>query len=247
MKFFTLALVLLLGACAAGGTRNNADSTSLHRAKIRTELGSAYYAQGLLATALDEFNAAIEMAPDYAVAYVGLGLVHAALNQNSQAQGDFDRALQLDPKSSEAHNSYGTFLCATGRIDESVKEFLLAASNPLYQTPEIAYLNAGTCALKKNDQKSAEIYLTQALQLKSGLRQANLPLAQLYFERKEYLTARHFLQIAMQNTDPSPEMLWLGVRIEHQLGGGDAESSYAMLLKNKYPNSTQTRAMLSGE
>ncbi len=247
MKACCLVMVFLLSACAGNTRPAGTDSVNLHRAKIHTELGSGYYAQGLLATALDEFNEAIRIDPEYAVAYVGLGLVHAALNQNEEAQSNYNRALQLDPKSSEAHNSYGTFLCAIGRIDASLDEFLLAVKNPLYQTPEIAYLNAGTCLLKKNDDKNAEIYLTHALQLKPGLHQANYPLAQIYFGRKDYAEARRFLQSAMQNVEPGPDLLWLGLRIERQLGGSDAESSYAMLLKNKYPNSAQTRAMLSGE
>jgi type IV pilus assembly protein PilF len=42
-------------------------------------------------------------------------------------------------------------------------------------------------------------------------------------------------------------MLWLGIRIERLLGDKDAEASYAMLLRRKYPNSEQTKALLSGQ
>lgn len=245
MRNLCLALVLALSACATTAPQSGVESAARHRAEIHTELGSGYYAKGLLANALDAFNEATRIDPGYAVPYAGLGLVHASLNQDDEAQRSFDRALQLDPQSSETHNNYGTFLCSRGRIDESVKEFLTAVKNPLYPTPEIAYLNAGTCAAKKNDVKNAEIYLTHALQIQPGLRQANYQLANLYFGREDYFQARQFLQRAMLNADLTPEMLWLGVRIERNLGGSDAESSYRMLLKNKYPNSEQTQAMLS--
>jgi type IV pilus assembly protein PilF len=247
MKRLSMVLLLVLSACAATASKNAADASNRHRAKIYTDLGSGYYEQGLMANALDAFNEAARIDPDYALPYSGLGLVHASLKQDEEARESFRHALQLDPKSSEAHNNYGTFLCSRGYIDESITEFLAAVKNPLYPTPELAYLNAGTCAEKKKDDKNAEIYLTRALQLQPGLRQASYQLAKLYFGREDYFQARKFLQQAMLNIDATPEMLWLGVRIEHQLGGSDAESSYRMLLKNKYPDSEQTRAMLSGE
>lgn len=247
MRQLFLLMMLALTACATAAPHSGDESAVRHRARIHTELGSGYYAQGLLAVALDEYNDAIRIDPDYAVPYAGLGLVHATLNQDEEAQKNFKRALQLDPQSSETHNNYGTFLCSRGRIDESIREFLTAVKNPLYATPELAYLNAGTCAAKKKDDKNAEIYLNSALRIQPGLRQANYQLAQLYFDREDYFQARQFLQHAMLRADPTPEMLWLGVRIERNLGGSDAESSYRMLLKNKYPDSAQTRAMLSGE
>jgi type IV pilus assembly protein PilF len=48
-------------------------------------------------------------------------------------------------------------------------------------------------------------------------------------------------------SDPTPETLWLGIRIESILGDKDAEASYALLLRQKYPNSDQTKALLSGQ
>ncbi len=46
--------------------------------------------------------------------------------------------------------------------------------------------------------------------------------------------------------NPNPEMLWLGVRIERKLGNRDAESSYALELRRKYPEAPQTKSLLSG-
>lgn len=247
MKNVLLAMVLVVTGCAAPGAKPGGDSADRNRAKIHTDLGYGYYAQNLLAVSLDEFNESVRIDPAYGIAYAGLGLVYAALHEDAQADANFKRALQLEPLSSETHNNYGTFLCARGRFDESIKEFLAAVKNPLYPTPELAYLNAGTCAAKNNDAKNAENYLTTALQIRPNLRQANYQLANLYFLREDYFQARQFLQQALLNNDPTPDMLWLGVRIERKLGGSDAEASYRLLLRNKYPNSSQTKAMLAGE
>lgn len=247
MKRFYWLVLLVLTGCVTTATQPGADSTERQRAKIHTELGSGYYAQGLLSVSLEEFNTSVRIDPSYAIAYAGLGLVYAALNEETKADANFKRALQLDPQSSETHNNYGTFLCARGRIEESLKEFMTAVRNPLYPTPELAYLNAGRCAFKGGDIKTAETHLNKALQLQPDLRQAHYQLASLHFSRDDFFQARQFLQRAMLNVEPTPDMLWLGVRIERQLGGSDAEASYRMLLKNKYPDSAQTKAMLSGE
>lgn len=243
MKKLILLAVFVLAGCAAQGTKT--DVNAQQRAKLHTELGAAYYAQGQMAIALDEFTKATQLDPSYAAAYTGLGLVHAALRQDAKAETNFKRALQLDPENSESHNNYGTFLCVRNRIDEAITEFLTAIGNPLYATPETAYLNAGICALKKKDAKNAESYFLNALRIQPGLRSASYQLANLYFTRGDNLQARTYLQQAMQNIEPTPEMLWLGVRNERILGGKDAEASYRLLLKKKYPDSDETKAMLA--
>jgi type IV pilus assembly protein PilF len=245
LKKLTILLLFVLAGCAAQGPRNAAEGALRNRAKIHTELAGAYYARGEYAIALEEYKEATQLDPSYAPAYSGLGLLYTALRQDDKAEASFRKSLQLDPESSESHNNYGTFLCARNRFDESITEFLTALNNPLYASPESAYLNAGVCSLKKKDDKNAEAYLLRALQIQPGLRQASLHLANLYFSRGDFLSARKHLQRAMLNTDPTPEMLWLGVRIERVLGDKSAEASYALLLRKKYPDSEQTRAMLA--
>lgn len=245
MKKLILLALFMLAGCAAQGMKGGADANGLQRAKLHTELGAAYYAQGQMAIALDEFTKATQLDPSYAAAYTGLGLVHAALRQDVKAETNFKRALQLDPENSESHNNYGTFLCVRNRIDEAITEFLTAIGNPLYATPETAYLNAGICALKKKDAKNAESYFLNALRIQPGLRSASYQLANLHFTRGDNLQVRTYLQQAMQNIEPTPEMLWLGVRNERILGGKDAEASYRLLLKKKYPDSDETKAMLA--
>lgn len=245
MRMLMVLAMVILAGCSTQGPKSSAEIQSQNRAKLHTELGAAYYSQGQMAIALDEFTRATELDSSYAAAYTGLGLVHAALRQDAKAESNFKRALQLDPENSESHNNYGTFLCVRNRIDEAITEFLTAISNPLYPTPESAYLNAGICALKKKDTKNAEAYLLNALRLQPGLRSASYQLANLYFNKGEHLQTRTYLQQAMQNIEPTPEMLWLGVRNERILGGKDAEASYRLLLRKKYPNSDETKAMLS--
>lgn len=253
MNRLVLMMWLLLAGCAGQTTSQSnipdpssnlgGETAERHRARIHTELGAGYFSQRQIAVALEEFSAATQIDPSYAQAHNGLGLVYGALHENEKAENSFKRALQLDPSSSESHNNYGTFLCSRNRVDESIREFLAALKNPLYATPESAWLNAGICALKKGDQEKAEVYLQNALQAQPGLRNANYHLAGIYFARGDATQANKFFQKSMQGGDPSPEMLWLGIQIARAVGDRNAESSHSMLLRNRFPDSEQTRAL----
>ena len=63
--------------------------------------------------------------------------------------------------------------------------------------------------------------------------------------KKQYELAQQTMRNALAN-NPTPEMLWFGVRIERQLGNKDAESSYTLELKRNYPDAPQTQSLLSG-
>ena len=249
IKFiFILIMFGLLPACetAPAGTGSNASEPVTARARAHTELGAAYLQQSKYEIALDEFMQAIEIAPNYALAYNGLGLVRSALGQTVEAEAAFKKSIELQPGSSESHNNYGSFLCGRGRYDESITHFLEAVKNPLYSTPNLAYANAGICAARKNDTKNAEIYLSKALQIDPLTHSAAYQLADIQFRRGDAATAKKTLQNALV-ASPTAEMLWLGVRIERVLGGKDNEASYALELRRQYPNAEQTQLLLSGK
>lgn len=248
MKKLALVSLLLLAGCAGQQTSNyggGADSSVRESAAIHSELGAGYFAQRQMGIALEEFTAATKIDPTYALAYNGLGLVYGALGEDKKADASFRKSLQLEPGNSESHNNYGTFLCSRNRLDESITQFLEAVKNPLYATPGVAYMNAGICSLRKPDVNNAEIYLQKALQAQPLLHQAAYQLALINFDRGQHELARNYLQNALVS-NPTPEMLWLGVRVERKLGDKDAEASYALQLRKKYPNSEQTKALLSG-
>jgi len=123
-RLLTVILAVVLNACVSQSTNPyNNNTAAKARAKAHTDLGAAYYQQGKYEIALDEFNVAIKNDASYALAYNGLGLVHSALGENDKADLAFQKALQLEPQSSESHNNYGNFLCNTGHYAESIKHF----------------------------------------------------------------------------------------------------------------------------
>lgn len=240
-----IALILMLSACATQQNTNpyNQESDNTKRAKAHTDLGAAYFQKGSYDIALKEFQIAIDFDPQYAWAYNGLGLVESALGENEKADAAFKKAIQLDPKSSEAHNNYGNFLCKNGGYTESVSHFLEAVKNPLYKTPHLAYTNAGICSLRKNDILNAEKYFARALQIQPLTHSAAYQLANIQFNRGEATQAYRTLQNTLVAA-PSPEVLWLGIKISRAIGDKDSEASYAIQLRKQYPNSPEAKQLI---
>ena len=88
--------------------------------------------------------------------------------------------------------------------------------------------------------------MNKALQIQPLTFSAAQALAEIQFKRGDATTAQKTLQNALIGS-PSPETLWLGIRIARALGDKDAEASYALQLRQQHPNAEQTRLLLSGQ
>lgn len=252
MKLIVMALLLLLFAgCASSGSKGSEEQSEVDKqasAKIHTELGALYYGQLQYGVALDELKYALSMNSKYAPAYGVRGLVHMALHEDKKAEDDFERSLDLDGKDSGTRNNYGWFLCQRGREKEAMEQFMMAVKNPLYATPEKAYLNAGMCAKKYGKIVEAETFLKQALTLQPRMAEALVGMAELSFSRADYAGAKsYFLRLARNGTELSAGDLLLAARIERKLGDKNAEASYKLQLRKRFPESRETQLMLSGE
>jgi type IV pilus assembly protein PilF len=216
------------------------------RAKLHTELGSMYFQNGNLIVALEELTIAISINPNYAQAYSTRGLVLYYIKELVSAEKDFQRALSLDARDPEINNNYGWFLCQTGKEKESIAYFQRAMNNPLYQTPETAYLNAGACYVKLGELALAEEFVRKTLRLSRDNPQALVQLAKISYQRGNYDAAREHLNTVVRQSDPDAETLWLFVRVEHRLGDRSAERSLIAQLRRKYPDSPEYQEFLKG-
>lgn len=238
-----LVLGLLLAACAqmpeTSVGREATESRDNPRARIHTELAALYYARGQHAIALQEVDIALAADANYAPAHNVLGLVHAELREDAKAEASFRRAISLQRNYSEAHNNYGWFLCQRGRIDAAVQQFEAALANPLYASPERALTNAGLCSLQKGDLAAAESYLERALRRAPNQPLALVALADVHARQGRLIQARNLLKQAASQAELNARGLWLGVRVERQLGDHVSESSYAIQLQRRFPDSEE--------
>lgn len=228
--------------------RSTAATDPRNRARIHTELGAMYFQGGNMSVALDELRIALNADSSYYQAYSIRGLVYGALKEHAKAEEDFRRALDIAPNDPEVNNNYGWYLCETGKERQSIAYFLNALKSPLYETPDRAYTNAGTCALKAGDAEGAQGYLLQAVQLsRDGAPTARLQLAKLFYKRGILEEARIYLNEVLKMMEPpTAEALWLGVRLERKLGNRGGEGGYASQLRSRYPTSPEYQEFLKG-
>lgn len=208
-------------------------------AEANLNLGIAYLQQGQYQLALDKLNRARIAQPNYSPTYNTLGVLYQRLGEHAEAEKYYQHAIKLNPMDSAALNNYGQFLCQNDRFDEAEKTFMESASNPLFPTPEIAITNAGTCALNNDRPDLAEGYFKQALDKNPRVAPALFQMAELSYNRGEYLPARGFLQRYLVDNKHTSRSLWLGIRIERELGDKNAVSSYALLLRNRFSDSKE--------
>ncbi len=219
-----------------------------YRAKIHTELAAAYFEAGAMKVALDEIRLALDADPNFVQAYSLRGLIYGNLKENAKADEDFRKALSLKPNDPDVNNNFGWYLCHSDRARQSIAYFLNALKDPLYDTPDVAYANAGACAMKAGDLDGAQNYLLNAMRLARGPAPGTRVLmADLLYRRGNFDEAKVYLAEAIKAMDtPSAEALWLGLRIERRLGNKAGEGGYAAQLRSRYPTSPEYQSFLKG-
>lgn len=247
-KIYLLFVAIMLTACASSGGERVDASKAAEIAKARTELAASYYERTQYAIALQEVETAIEADSDYAPAYNVRALVRMALREDEQAEADFRRSLRLDEKNSETHNNYGWFLCQRGKLQESLVQFRGALENPLYATPELAYLNLGLCSSRAGLLKEAETSYQRALLMRPNMPEAIYGLADLNYRKGNFAIAKsYFARFSQSGQELTAEQLWLAVHIERKVRDRVAEASYALQLRKRYPDSREAQLLLQGK
>lgn len=242
---FTIVAASLTACVSSTPELGAKDSESA--AAYNLQLGIDYFRQGNLSQAKDKLDRALQQNPKNAQTYVASGMLYDRLGEVRKADQYFSKAVDLDPKNAEVVNSYAVFLCRKGDHVEGERLALEAAVNPLYKTPEAAYFNAGNCALEAGKDSRAEEHFRRALALRPNFAVALLQMAELEFKAGNYLPARGFLERFQQTAKPTPASLWLLFKVENALGNAGLSADYARRLKQEFPTSIETKALLEFE
>lgn len=243
---FLVVSAALAGCMSTGG--NQLGEPNVERAaEINLEIGIDYLRKNNLAQAKQKIDKSIEQNPRNSKAQITAGMLYDRLGQDDKAESHFAKGLALDPKNPEVQNNYGAYLCQKGKYERGEKLMLEAAGNPLYRTPEVAYLNAANCARNGGNMKAAEANLRKALAVRPKFSEALYQMADLQYKQTDYLSARGFLERYLEVGRTSAATLWLGVRIEQGLGNAAAAKNYAERLKLEYPRAAQTKELIESE
>lgn len=244
---WSVVVLAALAGCMSTGPQPLSKPEPERAAEINLEIGTDALRKGNLNQAKEKIDKAVEQNPRNSKAQITAGVLYERLGDTDKADSHFAKGLALDPDNPETQNNYGAFLCKRGKYARGEKLMIQAATNPLYRTPEVAYLNAANCARNGGDLKGAEENLRKSLAVRPKYTDALFQMADLQYRQTDYLSARGFLERYIEVGRTSPATLWLGVRIERGLGNAEAAKNYAERLKLEYPRAAQTRELIESE
>ena len=240
-----LAAAAALAGCAGGQTLDP-ETRAARLAQINLQLGIGYLQEGKTDIALDKLRRAVKADPDSPDAHLAVAVLYDRLGENEAAESHFRDALRLAPENASIATNFGNFLCRLDRVPEAEEQFRHAAENRGYETPEIAYTNAGLCMSRRGAPARAEEYLRQALTARPSFPPALLALAELSLAQGRADAARGLLNRYHDATEPGAQSLALAVRIERALGDTRAAANYAGLLRSRLPDSAEAREVSLG-
>ena len=218
-----------------------------NRAKLHTELAALYFSRANMAVALEELRIALAADPTYSPLHGMFGLVYMELRENALAEQSFQNGLRLSPQDPDLNHNYAWFLCQSGREADSIKFFLTALRNPLYQTPWRSFSAAGTCSMRYGQVKDAEELFERALKLEPDDLPSLLQLGQIRYRQNRLEEARKLAQQFNRLVEPTPESLWLALRVERKLGERVAETGFANQLRRRHPGSREYQLLQRGD
>jgi type IV pilus assembly protein PilF len=233
-----------VGGCSHQGLAPG--KTLSQAADINMQLAIEYMKLNKLADSRDFIERALKQDPANANVQLTAGIVYEKLDDMPKAEKAYATGARLGAKDPNIQNNYAGFLCRTGKAVAGEKLFAEVARNPIYQTPEVALVNAGVCVSSVGDVLDAERYFNRALSIRPTMPEALLQLGNLAMERGEGDAALDYVQRYMAVNPPTPEILWLGVRAQRKRGDATAAASFARRLQTDFPSSQQAQLLRSG-
>jgi type IV pilus assembly protein PilF len=237
-------LAMALSGCVHVGFGSNKNPQQAAQANI--QLAIEYMKMDKLAVSRDYLERALAEDPNNPNVQATAGMIYERLGEMPKAERAYSNAAHSGSGDPDVQNSYAGFLCRTGKTAAGEKLFNEVARNPLYQTPQVALVNAGVCVGSKGDTAGAERYFDRALAIRPNMPEALLQKGTLEYDRGDAAKALETAQRSLAVNPPSPEVLWLALRADRKLGDSTGAASYARRLQNEFPDSDQAKSMRSG-
>jgi len=127
------------------------------------DLGAALLQKGQVTEAIEQFEYALRIKPNYAEAHNNLGNALIGMGRLSEAMDHYNQALQIKPNYAEARNNLGCVFFKTGQFFGAIEQYRRALQiNPDYVD---AHDNLGTSFLQTGDASEATEQFKAALRI----------------------------------------------------------------------------------
>ena len=132
-------------------------------AAVFNKSGDEYRRKGDYDRAIQEYDEAIRLDPNYAAAFNNRGIAYRAKRDYGRAIADYDRAIRLNPNNAAFFNNRGGAYRDSGEHDRAIQDYTEAIRlNPTYV---LAIINRGVAHARKLDYERAIADYDQAIKL----------------------------------------------------------------------------------
>ncbi|WP_317931597.1 type IV pilus biogenesis/stability protein PilW [Halioxenophilus sp. WMMB6] len=236
----TVLLQLFLGGCVTtrtGGTESNMDTEKALEKRVQLVLN--YVRQGNRDLARSSLNKARAIDADDPRVLNATAMLYQLEGEPLLAEKEFKKAIGRNPEFSTARNNYGVLLSSQERYQEALEQFEGAGRDLEYDRRDVALTNLGQTAQLLGMHEKAKASFEHAVRLNPKSLTPIIELAKIEFSERNYAQAKGYLDRADTLGSPTPQSLWLGIRLERIFGNRDKEASLALALKNMYPYSAE--------
>ncbi len=245
--WLAVALLLLVG-CVTTQRGGFEEEASIEQAvNIRVTAAKRYLAlpEPDFEQARRHLRLALELDPKSPDVHDALGLTFQYSNEFELADKHFRQAISLGDGDSRFRNNYASFLFSMQRFEEAQDELLRVAKDALYERRESALVLLGLTQQQLIDTQGATKSFEQALVLNPRNAIVLRELSIMSYDAGNFGRSWKYYQDYRNVTRERPaSMLLLGVQLAKKLGDNDAFASYALSLKNLYPDSREYKSFL---
>ena len=135
-------------------------------------------------TAIQDFNKAIELNPNYFEAYTNRGLIYDNLGKYERAIQDYDKAIQINPNFTIAYNNRGWDYVLIKQHERAIQDFNKAIELTPNYSP--AYNNRGWAYKVLNQYEQAIADYNKAIQINPNYFEAYTNRGNVYSSLKQY-------------------------------------------------------------
>jgi len=242
LRFASVAVfVTVVGCVTVDDGKGPKVATPETRVQAQLDLARGYLEKREWTRARPALERALEIAPRSSEAHELMALLCQEEGEPKLAEAEFKTALRYDPTSARALNNYGSFLYKIGRFADARTELKKATRDVGYAKRAQVYENLGATELKLGNVPAAEEAFQRALSLDSSLPRATLEMAEVAYNRGNFIESQQYYDGYLKLARQTPRSLWLGIRLSRKLDNRDTLASYALLLKNLYPGTEEYR------
>ncbi|MGI9014006.1 MAG: tetratricopeptide repeat protein [Phycisphaerales bacterium] len=206
-------MLMLAGGCRHfGGVRSgnptySPEERAARNAEVEEKLTDARAAseQGDYDLAIALFREILSKNPTVTTAYLGIADIYMETSDFNQAESNYSRAAQLEPRNFDAQYGHGFALQMLNRFVEAIRAYHRAlVIRP--DSPQ-ANLNMATTYLQMGDAQAARNFAEKAVELDPESGPARVNLGAVYDKLGMHAEAIDTYRVAMELMDPTPELV----------------------------------------